>query len=219
VHVLMPRDSQKGFTLLEVLVAAVILIVAIVGSIALIVGLLKGNQATRARDTAYFIAQETLDQLASLPLSQDGALGMSNAAPTTPLCFTEGEDAFLDRPIACNAGTVAAYWVRSWICCATPVVGTSGVAGGLWNSPNLPPAQIPFACNGAGWEMPATIGNAAVAGVPATSASCSVAVEVTWPSEPTGTLANGSNLFVDTSNLAPTLTFQNHILESMVRSQ
>ncbi len=196
-------ERRRGFTLLEVMVAAVILIIALVGSLALVVGMLRGNQNMRARDTAYFIAQEVLDQYASTSLSVFP--GLTSAAPALPTCYSQGEDSFVDRPIPCVLGaTAAAYWVRTWSCCETPTLG-----GGLFNSPNPPPLVAPTPCTGIGWVLNQTIAGT----IPATSATCPVAVEVTWPTELGLT---STALFTDVGG---GLSFQNHVFLTMVRSQ
>ena len=138
------------------------------------------------------------------------------ANPTAPTCYGEGDDAFIDHPIPCYGP--AAYYVRSWICCATPA------AGGLWQLPNPPPANAINPCSTSiPWEAQYnTIATPSVASqltIPATAATCVVATEVTWPTEPTGTSASATNLFNDTSSTAPILNFQNHVFETMVRSQ
>jgi Tfp pilus assembly protein PilV len=202
-----PRRGEGGFTLLEVLIAAMLLTVALVGSLALSVGLLRGNQFTRERDTAYFIAQQQLDLLAVQPISQI----LSNPAvfPNTQLsstsspatCYSIGQDDFIDTPISCIGNVPAAYFVRTWVCCNT---------GG-------PLASIPAgtACNP---------GANNIVSPDATSSGgiCLTQVEITWPSEPTGVVATNpwAAGFADTVlTTNPPLGFTNHIYASIVRAQ
>jgi Tfp pilus assembly protein PilV len=200
------RRGEGGFTLLEVLIAAMLLTVALVGSLALSVGLLRGNQFTRERDTAYFIAQQQLDLLAVQPISQilsnpavfpNAQLG-STSSPAT--CYSIGQDDFIDSPISCVGNVPAAYYVRTWVCCN---------AGGALASI---PAGTP--CNPGANNIISP--NAASGGI------CFTQVEITWPSEPTGVVATNpwAAGFADTVlTTNPPLTFTNHIYASMVRAQ
>jgi Tfp pilus assembly protein PilV len=200
------RLGRAGFSLIEVMMATMLLIVALVGSIALSVGLLRGNQFNRERDTAYFLAQQQLDLFDAAPMSQillnpliypnDGVA--STSSPAT--CYSIGQDAYIDSPISCVVNTPAAYFLRTWICC-------NGAAGG-----------IPVGgCNNAAGAVPILSPDVANGG-----AVCLVQVEVTWPSEPAGVVATGAwtggfadNVFTT----IPPLTFTNHVYLSMVREQ
>jgi Tfp pilus assembly protein PilV len=197
------RRGQAGFTLLELLVATVLLIVALVGSIALSVGLLRGNQFSRERDTAYFLAQQQMDLFAVQPMSQilqnPGNYPNEGLAsvPSAATCFSIGQDDYIDNPISCTVNTPAAYYLRTWICCN----GAGGIAPG---GCNLGAAAIATPDPGAG------------------AAVCLVQVEVTWPSEPAGVVATNpwTGGFADNVfTTVPPLTFTNHIYMSMVREQ
>jgi type II secretory pathway pseudopilin PulG len=208
----MPLMAQKpraraGFTLLEVLIAGVLLTVALVGSLALSVGLLRGNQFNRERDGAYFLAQQQLDLLAVQPISQilanavafpNEAVG-STSSPAT--CYSLGQDDFIDSPIPCVPPPPAAYYVRTWVCCNSAGVGA-----------NIP-AGTP--CNGTGVDIISPdIANGG--GV------CFAQVEITWPSEPAGVspVNPWAGGFADSVyTTVPPLTFTNHIYASMVREQ
>jgi prepilin-type N-terminal cleavage/methylation domain-containing protein len=194
---------QRGFTLLEVLIAAILLVIALVGSLALTIGLLRGNESTRARDTAYFLAQQVLDQYSATPVLDLPALLPGTAAPTAaPICYDMSDGAFVDHPVACGA-VATTFAVRTVTCCVGPGVPLSPApAAGcgilLATNPVTPlPPNVNFSPTSQG-------------------VSCLVEAEVTWPAEPA--TATASQLFVDTSN-APKLNFQNHVLLNTVRAQ
>ena len=200
------RRARAGFTLLEVMIAAMLLMVALVGSIALSVGLLRGNQFNRERDTAYFLAQQQMDLLSVQPISQilaNPALLPNEdvASSSSPaICYSIGQDAFVDSPISCVGNVPAAYYLRTWVCCAP--AGAGGIAAGSACNP-LGPAIV----------SPDTANNGGV---------CLVQVEVTWPSEPAGVVATNpwAAGFADTVlTTVPPLTFTNHIYASAVRAQ
>ena len=140
------RNGQEGFTLLEVMVAAMLLMVALVGSIALSVGLLRGNQFNRERDTAYFLAQQQLDLLDVQPITQilgNAALFPNEDVASTSsvaTCYSASQDAFVDSPISCTANPPAAYYLRTWVCCGSAIAG--GIPAGVPCNPLGPPSRL-----------------------------------------------------------------------------
>jgi len=200
------RRERAGFTLLEVLIASMLLVVALVGSMALSVGLLRGNQFNRERDTAYFLAQQQLDLLSVQPINQilQNPLTYPNeqlgSAPSAAACFGIGQDDSIDNPISCIAPVPPAYYLRTWVCC------NSALGGGI---------STAAACNATGVAI--TSPDAANGG-----GVCMIQVEVTWPAEPNGVVATNpwTAGFADTVyTTVPTLTFTNHIYLSTVREQ
>ncbi len=193
------------------MIAAVLLVIALVGSLALTVGLLRGNQSTRARDTAYFLAQQILDQYSATPVLQLPALLPGIAAPTTaPICYDMSDAAFIDHPVACGVGAIAsAFNVRALTCCV---------------GPGMPLSPAPTAaCNILAAEVPATPLPPNVNFSPTSlGVSCILQVEVTWPVEPVA-VATPDQLFVDTSGPPAqpniVLNFQNHVFLTTVRAQ
>ena len=189
------------------MIAAVLLVVALVGSLALTIGLLRGNRNTRSRDTAYFLAQQVLDQYSATPVLQLPALLPGVAAPTTvPICYDMSDAAFIDHPVACGA-VASTYAVRVMTCCVGPgmPVSPAPVAGC-----NILPATFPAT------PLPPNVNFAPTS----QGVSCLLETEVTWPVEPAGALP--SDLFVESSNPPPlgkNLNFQNHVLLATVRAQ
>jgi hypothetical protein len=201
---LSPKQS-RGFTILEVLIAAVLLVVALVGSLALTIGLLQGNKTTRSRDTAYFLAQQVLDHYSAAPILQIPTLLPGIAAPTTaPICYDMSDAAFIDHPVACGA-TASTFAVRALACCVGPGMALSPAPAascailGAETPPTPLPPNVNFTATSQG-------------------VSCILQTEVTWPFEPPA--AATQDLFVDSSSAAgKVLNFQNHVLLAMVRAQ
>ncbi|MHB1845268.1 MAG: type IV pilus modification PilV family protein [Deltaproteobacteria bacterium] len=224
---------RGGFTLLEVMIATMLLVVALVGSIALILGLRSTNRSVRGRDVAYFLAQQALDQIGTIPLSLPGlttslpALGpvptnndyplLGNpVVPTTLSCYPMANDIVADRPTPCLPTAMpAAYFVRTWTCCAST---TSAVNQG--GSTSQTALALPVG----------SCGLAAPLGSPDTGsgngAACYVQAEVTWPTEnplapATPLSATPPSLFVDTDTTAGGalgLSFSNHVYMAELRS-
>ncbi len=185
------------------MIAAILLVIALVGSLALTIGLLRGNESTRARDTAYFLAQQVLDQYSATPVLQLPTLLPAIAAPTTaPICYDMSDGAFIDHPVACGA-VASVYAVRTVTCCVGPGMPLSpapiaGCAILLATNPATPlPPNVNFSPTSQG-------------------VSCLIEAEVTWPAEPNAALPQ--DLFVENSG-APMLNFQNHVLLTTVRAQ
>jgi Tfp pilus assembly protein PilV len=214
--------EERGFTLLEVLVAAMLLVVALVGSIALILGLTQTNKASRTRDIAYLIAQESLEQLSAVPLL---TLANNNPAavttPSAPTCYGMSDDSVLDDPIPC--GVAPAYYLRNWVCCTLNPAATPPFAV-------LPPG-VPITgaqCNVAANNP--VLGQLVSPNQVNGGITCLVESEVTWPNEAdppfpgTANAAQASGYFVDPPTAPPvvinkTLTFNNHVFASQVREE
>jgi type II secretory pathway pseudopilin PulG len=230
------RRPPRGFTLIEVLIATLLLVTALVGSIGLVVALKQVNLSSRSRDTAYYLAQQALDTLeavplalplpttgflapgaaASTPTNTDGPLLGNMLTPTTMTCYPMSDDTITDRPISCQSPMAPAYVVRTWTCCDfvpnNPAATIGTIAG-------MPALTINSACG-----PDAAIGTL---GSPDTlsgnGVACLIQAEVTWPVELAGPPATSlsaapSQLFVDTSLAAPVLNFSNHVYLSAVRS-
>ena len=76
------HDNNSGFSLIEILVAMVILSVGLLGTAALITGIIKGNKLSNRISTATTCAQDKMEDIKRL--------GYSNAVPV--------EKAFLSSP-------------------------------------------------------------------------------------------------------------------------
>jgi prepilin-type N-terminal cleavage/methylation domain-containing protein len=237
-----PAQQKHGFTLIEVMMATMLLVVGLVGSIALTLGMMRTNRNNAGRDVAYFLGQQALDQLGLFPLTtlnlgvttlpptstpgvNDNPIGMAAAGgipPATSCSVYPMSDAALgDTPGTCDPGTnpnlsLPSYFVRTWVCCAP--------AGG--NLAGEPCAANALATLGvSGLKTPDTLNQGVL---------CLVQAEVTWPTEnlnPNGTAVSGAPslingaapalLFSPDSRLPPqpppTLPYGNHVLLGEVR--
>lgn len=59
-------DNNSGFTLMEVLVAMVILTVGLLGTAALIIGIINGNKTSNRISTATVLAQDKMEEIKSM---------------------------------------------------------------------------------------------------------------------------------------------------------
>ena len=72
-------DNNSGFTLMEVLVAMVILSVGLLGTAALIIGIINSNKLSNRISTATVLAQDKMEEIKS-----DGYTGADAKAGTEP---------------------------------------------------------------------------------------------------------------------------------------
>jgi prepilin-type N-terminal cleavage/methylation domain-containing protein len=111
------KNKQSGFTLMEVLVATVVLLIGIVAVAQLVPVAVTANNGNRRDSTASVIAQRELAQFVTLPLTFPGpftdALGnVCNLGDPTQVGVTVGSPVVViaNRPtINFTAGKVAGY--------------------------------------------------------------------------------------------------------------
>ena len=83
------RLGDKGFNLIEVLIAMIILSVGMLGTASLIVGVVRGNQASKHVTTATTLAQDTMEQILNAGWS---GLPSSNSTATQDYGQISGYD-------------------------------------------------------------------------------------------------------------------------------
>ena len=105
--------SSNGFTLIEVLVAMVILSVGLLGTAALITGIIKSNQLSNRITTATVLAQDKMEVIKSV--SYSNAVSEARAFLPSPDNKYEREVTVVDDSPAVNmkAVTVTVYWESS----------------------------------------------------------------------------------------------------------
>ena len=101
--------NNSGFTLIEVLVAMVILSVGLLGTAALITGIIKSNQASNSITTATVLAQDKMEDIKSVSYSM--AIS-EQKAPLSPDSKYAREVTVFDDSPAANMKTVVVtvYW-------------------------------------------------------------------------------------------------------------
>jgi type IV pilus assembly protein PilV len=122
---MMKMKKQTGFTLLEVLVAMLVLSIGLLGLAGLMASSMRNNQGAYHRTQATWLAYDALDRLRA---NRAGALSGSYGAASA-----------LGSPAACSTtaptGTVAARDIGGWknmIACALPE-GDGSIAVGANN--------------------------------------------------------------------------------------
>lgn len=117
-------SGQKGFTLLEVLIAAFLLTVALVGAASVTTSVIKSNSFSQTLTTATTLAKDKMEEL--------------KAAPYTTA--TQAASMWTGTDYAAANGTVQAsaagsYYTRSW---TAPGTSTKTITVTVTRPPNQP---------------------------------------------------------------------------------
>jgi len=107
--------NNNGFTLIEVLVAMVILSIGLLGTAALITGIIRGNKVSNRISTATTCAQDKMEEIKML-----GYSGMPTSDTTTTESYNSITNYFLYKRVTCTnvdnptadmkTVTVTVYW-------------------------------------------------------------------------------------------------------------
>ena len=104
--------NNNGFTLIEVLVAMVILSIGLLGTAALIIGIIRGNQVSNRVTTATTLAQDKMEEI-----KEAGYAGVDAEAGTEPYdgvnfpLYKRITDVALGNPVAgMKKITVTVFW-------------------------------------------------------------------------------------------------------------
>ena len=105
-------DNNKGFTLIEVLVAMVILSIGLLGTAALITGIINGNKVSNRITTATVLAQDKMEDIRRVGYSSGNE---TRTVLPSPDDNYEREVTVVDGSPAANMKTVTVtvYWESS----------------------------------------------------------------------------------------------------------
>jgi len=107
------QDNNSGFTLIEVLVAMVILSVGLLGTAALITGIINGNKVSNRITTATVLAQDKMEEIKGLDYSS--VVSEPRSSLPSPYDQYERQVTVIDPSPAANMKTVTVtvYWESS----------------------------------------------------------------------------------------------------------
>ena len=105
------KETQRGFSLLEVMITVFILAVGILGVSGMQLASLKGNQGAYHRSQANFLAADILDRMRA---NADGfeagsynGIDTSSSSASKPACITSDE--------GCNSASIATNDIYEWL--------------------------------------------------------------------------------------------------------
>jgi type IV pilus assembly protein PilV len=144
------KSSQQGFTLIEVLVATLVLTVGILGVAAMQMVSFQTNQSAYARSQAVYLAQDMFDRMRANPSGYQTTsiyngidTNDSNTIPATPNCVASTS--------GCTATQMAQQDVREWAANFVDVFTATDYR------PTLPGGRGQLTRNGSTNEFTATI--------------------------------------------------------------
>ena len=79
---LSPQKNGKGFTLVEIMIAILLLVIALVGLASVTVSVIKGNDLSRMVTTATTLAKDKMEQLKNLSTTSAGYGALDTLALT-----------------------------------------------------------------------------------------------------------------------------------------
>ena len=105
--------NNSGFTLMEVLVAMLILSVGLLGMAALVTGIINSNKLSNRISTATVLAQDKMEDIKRI--GYDNAVSETKASMSSPYDNYEREVTVVDPSPAANMKTVTVtvYWESS----------------------------------------------------------------------------------------------------------
>lgn len=78
-----PSRSQTGFTLLELLLAGVVMLVGLSGGLLLVLMAISSNQRNNLDSSGTILAQMTMEMIASVPANSNSSVSVVDCNPTT----------------------------------------------------------------------------------------------------------------------------------------
>ena len=129
IDILGLRKSNKGLTLVEVLVGSFVLTVSLLGMARLTAGVMKGNHLSNKVTTATTLAQEKMEDMvrlgyASTPVADTTTTENYNSIPSYPI-FKRVTSTTVDNPgQKMKTVTVTVYWDSDVRSVALPVILT-----------------------------------------------------------------------------------------------
>jgi prepilin-type N-terminal cleavage/methylation domain-containing protein len=90
---------SHGFTLIEVMIAVVVLSVAFLATASTVIAVISGNNLSKQMDAATMLAQDKLEELRNLAYSDPTLNDLQHQDPNSPLTST---------------GAAGGYYMRTW---------------------------------------------------------------------------------------------------------
>ena len=100
------RRSERGFSLIELLVAVLVMGIGVLGITALQLVSMQNNRGALERGEAVHLAYDMMDRIRANPDGVYGGLGLGDGPPAAPDCVAN----------ACTADQMAAFDQASWKC-------------------------------------------------------------------------------------------------------
>lgn len=77
------RHQERGFTLLELMIAALVLAVGLTGGLLLVMTAVAGNYRSKSDSTSTILSQMTMEMIASVPANSSSTVTIKDCNPTS----------------------------------------------------------------------------------------------------------------------------------------
>lgn len=128
-----PFQNQKGFTLIEVLVALVVLLIGVLGWIAFTWMTTKGSSFSREENVATFMAQSKMEELKQIPVTHSQLADDAN--------MNDLEDNATPDHINTDPGTVNSSLTNQPVNATNETGKKDSIYYRMWNIANNSPAS------------------------------------------------------------------------------
>lgn len=138
--------SNRGFTLVELLVAVVVMSIGVLGVAALQAISLQQNRSALFRAEASQLANDLLDRIRANPLGTYAPTTMAATPPSAANCYTQ----------VCSVAQMATFDISSWKCQLNSADGdgvTYGICNTLNISSSIPEGGGSITLNGSTYEI------------------------------------------------------------------
>jgi type IV pilus assembly protein PilV len=85
---LSPQKNGKGFTLIEIMIAILLLVIALVGLASVTVSVIKGNDLSRMVTTATTLAKDKMEEIKNLSATSAGYDALAGSSDTVEAIYT-----------------------------------------------------------------------------------------------------------------------------------
>lgn len=119
------HNSQRGFTLIELMIASLVLAIGLTGGLMLVLTAMANNSRSKMDSTATVLSQMTIEMIASVPANLTSTVSINDCSGTGHTVSTTGSSSGAGAPLTSGgaidftSATVASYSMTFATCAAS----------------------------------------------------------------------------------------------------